>query len=192
MILQDFFRKNLKLTDDELVSRLLDAAKYEHLKKGRLLIEAGEVQTKLTFLLDGILRGFLVNEDGQETTDGFSCRYGEIVMGDSRLDAPSRISIEAIEDSILLVIPMETFTGALPQYPELWQLYTGHLTEALERHWEEKMLLRACSATVRYQWFLEAYPGLINQISNKYIASFLGITPVSLSRIRSQLREKEA
>ena len=47
------------------------------------------------------------------------------------------------------------------------------------------------TAMQRYQWFLEAYPGFIDKVSNKHIASFLGMTPVTLSRLRRVLREKE-
>ena len=43
----------------------------------------------------------------------------------------------------------------------------------------------------RYQWFLENYPGLIHTLNNKHIASFLGMTPVTLSRLRHQLRKTE-
>ena len=190
MIIQNFFRKSLKLSNEKLILAFVQAAKHEHLKKGCFLIKEGEVQAKMPFLLTGILRGFRMNEDGQETTDRFICHYGDIAMGSSQLNAPSKISIEALEDAELLVIPVELFMNALTEYPELWQVYVSYLIEALERHREEKMLLRAHSAAARYQCFLGTYPGLIDQISNKYIASFLGITPVSLSRIRRQLREE--
>lgn len=54
-----------------------------------------------------------------------------------------------------------------------------------------KQVLAQCTALQRYQWFLEEYPGIIDQVNNKYIASFLGMTPVSLSRLRRELRGRQ-
>ena len=69
-------------------------------------------------------------------------------------------------------------------------MYNRYLVSALEYHWETKMLLYRCTAMERYRWFLSRYPGLIDSISNKHIASFLGMTPVTLSRLRRQLRSQ--
>lgn len=60
----------------------------------------------------------------------------------------------------------------------------------MKSHWELKRVLNSCTAVQRYQWFLEEYPGLIDRVSNKYIASFLGMTPVTLSWLRRTLREE--
>ena len=56
-------------------------------------------------------------------------------------------------------------------------------------HWEIKTITTQHTAIERYQWFLKAYPGLIDHVSNKHIASFLGMTPVTLSRLRRAIRE---
>ena len=64
------------------------------------------------------------------------------------------------------------------------------LRGALQDIWELKTMLHKCSAQERYQWFLKNYPGLIDQVTNKYIASFLRMSPVTLSRLKTGL-EKE-
>jgi len=189
MQIWDFFKKGLNLSNDELIKKLANIARLENLKKGQLLIEEGEPQTKIPFLLRGILRGFLVDAEGREITDCFAYHPRDIVMGCNQLGEPSKISIEAIIDTELLSLPAAPCMELLEEYPELVKLHNSYLLEALGRHWEEKILMHRCSAANRYQWFLNTYPGLINHISNKYIASFLGITPVSLSRIRRSLRE---
>ena len=71
------------------------------------------------------------------------------------------------------------------------QLYNKLLLIGLDRHWQEKINLLSCSAMQRYLWFLENYPNLIDLVGNKYIASFLGMTPATLSRLRRRLREME-
>ena len=75
-------------------------------------------------------------------------------------------------------------------YEEAMALYNQMLIAALKAHWELKRVLNSYTAAERYQWFLDKYPGLIDKVSNKYIASFLGMTPVTLSRLRRMLREK--
>ena len=71
------------------------------------------------------------------------------------------------------------------------ELYNRMLGAALDVQWKLKRVLSSCTAVQRYQWFLEEYSGLIDRVSNKYIASFLGMTPVTLSRLRRALREDE-
>ena len=68
--------------------------------------------------------------------------------------------------------------------------YNHLLTDALKRHWEIKTMLYKCTAKERYEWFLENYPGLIDQVTNKYIASFLRMSPVTLSRLKTLHKSK--
>ena len=74
---------------------------------------------------------------------------------------------------------------------EVTKLYNELLIKALNEHWKLKQILNSYTAVQRYQWFLDEYPGLIGKVSNKYIASFLGMTPVTLSRLRRTLREDQ-
>ena len=184
----DFLRDCLGLTDEKLIRRMAVFAKIEEYEKGKLLIETGAVQTYLPFLIEGIFRGFLLDRDGQDITDCFAYHRGDAVMGCNELGEPSRISIEAVSRSKCLLLPVREVGRLLEECPESMQLYNRLLTEALERHWEEKMLMHRCTAMERYQWFLIHYPGLITSVSNKHIASFLGMTPVTLSRLRRQVR----
>ena len=67
-------------------------------------------------------------------------------------------------------------------------LYNQLLQASMEEHWHLKTVLHKRSAMERYQWFLETYPGLIDQVTHRYVASFLEMSPVTLSRLRSALR----
>ena len=69
---------------------------------------------------------------------------------------------------------------------ECFSFRCGTAVLSMNRH-----ILSSYSAMQRYQWFLEEYPGIIHRVSHKYIASFLGMTPVTLSRLRKTLREEE-
>lgn len=67
-------------------------------------------------------------------------------------------------------------------------IYNHLLQASMEEHWQLKTVLHKRTAMERYQWFLEAYPGLIDQVTHRYVVSFLEMSPVTLSRLRSALR----
>ena len=103
------------------------------------------------------------------------------------LNAPCAIvTIEALTDGELLCIPIETVKTLLKENIFLMQIYNKLLADVMEKHWEIKNILHKQTAKERYQWFLTAYPGLIDKVTHRYIASFLEMSPVTLSRLRSE------
>lgn len=141
----------------------------------------------------GILRGYFLNKDGKEITDCICFRRGTAAMATCRMEpgTPSPMAIEMLEEGRFFCVPMQVIARMQMHDMEMAILYNQLLTDALERNWKMKQVLAQCTALQRYQWFLEEYPGIIDRVNNKYIASFLGMTPVSLSRLRKEIREKE-
>lgn len=188
---RDVFEKTLHLTDSEVIEDLSDACIPLHLAAGDFLIREGEKPAVVPFLLKGIVRGFLFDVNGREITDCFAVQPGIPVMTSADLQAPSPLSMDALVDSDFLTIPIPEIQRLLERYSELQRLYNQLLIASFSMHWEIKLTLCRDTAMQKYQWFLQKYPGLVDQISNKYIASFLGMTPVTLSKLRRVLREKE-
>lgn len=185
-----FYTDVLGLTDEGLLKTLTEITEVRTLKRREVLVEAGTRQREVVFVLEGILRGYFLDMNGKEITDCFGIQCGTPAMSSFTLDSPSSISIEALTDCRVLCIPTDEAVRLIGQNMEAMGLYNRLLQQASQVHWEIKTMLCQHNAMERYQWFLRAYPGLINQISNKYIASFLGITPVTLSRLRRALREE--
>ena len=154
-------------------------------------MEEGEIQSLLFFMIEGVVRGYVIKADGQDITDCFVYKYGDVAVGINGLTGPSRINIETMSDCKLLVLPASLILSLMEESQEVLQLYNKLLLIGLDRHWQEKINLLSCSAMQRYLWFLENYPNLIDLVGNKYIASFLGMTPATLSRLRRRLREME-
>lgn len=173
------------LTDD-----LLNEIEIHALPKGSFLIRQGEHQVYVSFLIDGIIRGFFLDANGQEVTDCFAFRTGAPAMPGPDITGPSPISIEALTDSTILTIPLSIVSYHLETSMELLKYAYNLLMESTKMHWELKIAMYQYTARERYQWFLQTYPGLIQKVSNKYIASFLGMNPSTLSRQRTALREK--
>lgn len=187
--MREFIEENFGISDEMLLRTLLEQGKVETVKRGKQLVACGENQAVLPVLISGIFRGYVLDEEGREVTDCFSATPGDFVISCGGLMEPSRVSFEAMSDCEVLMLPIEPLLATLAQSRELMNLYNRVLLEALQRHWELKILLLQCSAMGRYQWFLKKYPGLIDEVSNKHIASFLGMTPVTLSRLRQKLKE---
>lgn len=186
----EFFKTLLHLEDCGLIQALSDASVPLHLRRGELLVREGSLPDTVPMLVRGIVRGFYFDEDGQEITDCFAVQAGSPVMATARLRIPSPLYLDVLTDSDFLAVPIPEVQRLLDEYPELLRLYNRLLIQSFSTHWEIKAILRRGTAMQRYQWFLSAYPGLIDRISNKYVASFLGMTPVTLSRLRRILREQ--
>ena len=187
-----FFEKGLLLSEDNIVSRLVDESQIRQVKKGKILVEAGEIQSTLFFVLAGVVRGYVIKMDGRDITDCFAYRYGEVAVGINGLEGTSQTNIETMSDCELLAVPVSTILSVMRESQEILQVYNKLLLNGLNRHWTEKINLLSCSAMQRYLWFLENYPGLINVVGNKHVASFLGMTPVTLSRLRGRLKGQKA
>lgn len=190
MKIQDFYVDTLGIADAQLARVLTKNSQIKFIKKGDILQHIGSKSTELYFLVNGLLRGFLLDAKGKEVTDCFIYAHGAPIVSSIDLGEPSLLCIEALEDSELIAISFSVVLPLVCSNLELVTLYNRLLSNSLKMHWENKTALVQYTAAERYQWFLENYPGLIERINHRYIASFLGITPVSLSRVRRLLRYK--
>lgn len=189
MQIDEFYRDVLHLTDEELIQKLEAATEVRHLKKRDLIVRAGELQTHVTFMVNGIARGFFKDVRGRDMTECFVYEPGACAMSCLNLGTPSPISIEALTDSEVILIPVSVVVELQEEYLDVLRLYNRLLWDALQAHWETKMVLYQYPALQRYQWFLRKHPGVAERVNNKYIATYLGMTDVTLSRLRKALRE---
>lgn len=159
------------------------------LRRGAHLIRAGEMPGQLAFVEAGLLRLYYLDAEGREFTKSF-CAEGEVVAAYSALllSQPSRLSIEALEDTRLLVADYQDYEALSAGHP-CWAAVNQRRAEALfiKKEQREAALLLD-DAETRYRQFLADHPGLEARVRQHHIASYLGITPVALSRIRARLR----
>ncbi len=186
--IKTFYKESLGVANDQLAEQMAIMSRGEAVKKGQRLISMGERVEGLPILVAGVLRGFVVDESGRDITDCFIHQKGDVIFGCCQFDEPSPIHIEAVTDCQIVIIPVAALLQMMED-PILLRLYNDQLCKALHRHWQMKMQMYQSDAMSRYQWFLRTYPGLEEQISGKHLASFLGMTPVTLSRLRRKLRE---
>ena len=191
MPIQEFLTHILNIDDGEILETLLKMARPRHFHKKELFLAEGETPTEIIFIQRGIFRGFFYNVSGKDVTDCFCYRHGEMPVPNLPLDAPANINMEALAESDTIALPVEDVLQFLRANDFALRIYNSLLLDSLRRHIEVKKMLYQVEAAKRYAWFLEHYPDLDPLVNDKYIASFLGVTPVTLSRARSALERKK-
>lgn len=126
-------------------------------------------------------------KDGVEVTEYFAFPKDLIIRAESLFtQSPSRKAIEALEDSTLVAIPADLLFQLFDEHHDLERLFRKLVQQSYVETLRRLENLQFLTAEERYTKLLEEKPRLIQSIPLKHIASFLGITQVSLSRIRGQ------
>ncbi len=166
--------------------------KLEHLFKRlevpakTILLQEGEISRTMFFVEKGCLRTW-VNNDGKEITTQFFFEGDKVSSIESfRANLPSLYSIESLEPCILLTITQTDFLDALENSHEIKEEIQEHLFKRLLQSQKTFYSYLKNSPQQRYRELIEEYPHIIKRVPQHYIASYLGITSVSLSRIRNR------
>jgi CRP-like cAMP-binding protein len=174
----------LKMED---LMELINICKFQNIPKNEHFIRAGDTTKKVGFIISGLIR-FYHLKDGDEYNIIFKKEFEMASSFESIiLNQPSTYSFEALEDTQMMVY----------DYNEMEELFSkNHQLERFGRHFIQQELAQAIkiyeghlffSPEERYLKFIEKYPDLMNRVPLKHLSSFLGITPVSLSRIRKRV-----
>ncbi len=185
-----YLNEKAGLADDEL-RRLLYIPKSKQFKKGQSLIDKGQVCKEIFFVEKGLLRQFTIDEQGKEHIIHFAPESWIVSdRSSSYFSQTSEYFIDAIEDSEVVVMDEEFINSA----SEISKTYRENNHRALHNHVRSLQkrinLLLSATAEKRYLEFLKVYPNLSLRVPQWMIASYLGITPESLSRVRKDLTKK--
>jgi CRP-like cAMP-binding protein len=158
------------------------------LGKRQHLLQAGEPCTHLAFVTQGCLRSYSLNAQGQEHTLQFAPEDWWISDMYSLLtQQPSTMNIDALEDTQVLLLAQADMETVYEQFP-VFERYFRLLMQSRYISLQERVnAALSQSASEKYQHFLRKYPGIAQRVPQHFIASYLGITPESLSRVRRQL-----
>jgi len=189
--LLEFFRARMPLSaaDEELVRSVV---RGRHVVKGETLQRAGDVATHGYFVGKGLLRSFWIDEKGREHVLTFAPEGWWLTdLSSMRDGTPATYFIEALEDSDLVLLDhlaQTRFMSEIPGFAAAFATGLQRLNAA-----REKRLLDSLSATAeqRYLNFLEKYPSIARRVPQHMLASYLGLTPETLSRLRGQLARRK-
>lgn len=167
---------------------LLPLLKVRHLDKGELVVREGQYYEHEIFILEGILRGYYDAYDGQEANVVFMMAPDTAAHWASRtIDGKSIISYQAMKPAIVAEVHNKPFEELIRRYSDIREFAFGVVFRGLQYKTMRERQLLTTTAEARYLAFLELYPGLEKEIPHYHIASYIGVTPVQLSRIRTGL-----
>lgn len=151
-----------------------------------ILLNEGEIAKHVHFIKKGCLREWF-NKDGKDITFQFFFEGQPVASIDSFVNCkPSLFTIESIEPSVLLSIGKDDFEGLLETYPAFNDQFHRFIFQRFRNYGQLFLSRIKDTPQERYKDLLNNHPEIIQRVPQYYIASFLGITPISLSRIRNR------
>ena len=183
------FRSKLE-TNHRLTETCWQAIKslliFKQLHQGEFFSQEGQYNREFAFLCQGTARIYYIIHNGTEYTKYF-LQKNDFFTASIEPGMPSQVSIQALTDVLYLYIPYPKFEELIDKYGKLAVVVNRLLLAYFNKKQQREIRLLANTALQNYQLFLEEYPDLENKISHYHIASYLGITPTQLSRIRKKL-----
>lgn len=187
---QEYISARAQLSSEEL-ERILACGVTKKLRKHQYLLQEGDVWRYNAFVCSGCVRVYSVDNSGVEHIIRFAIE--DWWAGDREsytTGQPSKFNIDALEDSELILWTKSDFEKLLNEIPGLKRFSDDLIAKSHNSSINRIHSTLTSNAEVRYQDFIKKYPGIASRVPLHMIASYLGITPVTLSRIRSQAAKK--
>ncbi|MFG0214329.1 Crp/Fnr family transcriptional regulator [Brevibacillus porteri] len=160
----------------------------EEYKKGTILLRQGDVPTKCYFVLKGCVRQYSIDDTGKEVTSQFYTEEQTIVnLGQRKLDQSSAYFLACLEDCTLVVGNLDTVSDMFNKYAQLETMSRKMLEENLGEIQDEYASFIASTPEERYKTVLQKRPHLLDRVPQHQLASYLGMTPESFSRIKKRV-----
>jgi CRP-like cAMP-binding protein len=184
--LEQYLRSYMSVPDKDM-STLVSYFHPTTLEKGDFFLKAGKVCDKLSFQRSGLIRVYGLHGDN-EVTQWISFK-GNIItdLGGIVCNQPSRFDVRALTHSELYTINKKDYnklSEVMPSWPALERALFARCFGFMETR---MFALLSMTAEEQYKYFLDQNPELFNQVPLKYLASMMGMTPESLSRIRNKI-----
>lgn len=164
---------------------ILDEIVVEEYKKGAVLLHQGDVPVKCYFVLKGCVRQHSVDEGGHEATSGFYTEEQAISMFSHH--KPSEYTFTCLEDSVLVVGDLDTEEEMYRKHRQLELMTRKMIEESFGQMQEEFAVFIASTPEERFKSLVRNRSHLIDRVPQHQLASYLGMTPESLSRIKKRL-----
>lgn len=187
-LLFDFLAKYIILTDEEK-NVLLSLDLFRSVKKGDILLHAGQMSNKGYFVLKGCIRTYYII-DGEEKTTAFYTELEALNPPWVVSKTPSEYYVSCLEDSLLIVSDSDMVEETNRKFPRFDTLCRILSEELLAKQQIDFDAFKTSSPEQRYQNLLTKRPDLLQRVPQHQLASYLGIKPQSLSRLRARIIQK--
>lgn len=187
-ILFDFLSKYIPLTSEEK-NVLLSLDLFRSVKKGTILLSEGQKSNNSYFVLKGCIRTYYMI-DSEEKTTGFYTEMETLTPACVISKTPSEYYISCLEDTLLTVSNSDMEVEINAKFPKFENLCRMFSEEMLAKYQVDFDVFKTSSPEQRYLNLVQTRPDLIQRVPQHQLASFLGIKPQSLSRLRARIFEK--
>jgi len=186
-VFEQYLQRKMLFTPAE-IEQIKAVSVVRPLRKRQYLLQAGDVWQSNAFVASGCLRTYSVDAKGLEHIIGFAVENWWATDQESLLSGqPSRYNIEAIEDSTVVVLKNDDFEQLRREVPAFDKVVNTLVNRSFIASQSRVHSAISFSAEEKYREFLQKYPGLAQRIPQHMVASYLGLTAETLSRIRRQL-----
>lgn len=177
--------------EPEAVENIIANQKKLHVEKGQFLLREGEVCRQFFYVEKGLLRYYSIDKKGKEHIIQFAPEGWFVGDRESQFfNRPSQFFIQALEDSDVAMID-EDLICTISKADETFGLFSNQLLHNHIRQLQHRInMLLSATAEERYLDFIKIYPDILLRVPQTLVASYLGITPESLSRVRKDLAAK--
>lgn len=172
--------------------KIFKSGKTKKLKAGEIYIDQHALWQKMAFIRKGLIRAYLLKEKGDEVTLLLRWENQFVTSHDGVFQQkPSRFIYQALEDTILFEIDYLKAQEIADRNPLLSNNRSVHLTRMMMQAIDRVESFVLLSPKERYLKLVQEKPDIVNRVPDKYLATYLGITPVSLSRIRKRIASEQ-
>lgn len=189
-LLFDFISKYISLTEDEK-NALLSLDLFHSVKKGTALLIEGQKSQESYFVLKGCIRVYYII-DGEEKTTAFYTEMEALTPPCVINKSPSEYYVSCVENSILLVSNTDMEVEVNTKFPKFELMCRKLSEELLAKQQIDFDEFKTSSPEQRYLNLLQKRPDLVQRVPQHQLASYLGIKPQSLSRLRARILEKKS
>lgn len=189
--LQDMAGQYKQDISPEILGGIVNISLFHVVKKGELLGKIGDDTGRAGLVLKGMIRCYYIDGNGNDITRGFSIP-GTFCMDEGMFGYHERLTEwEALEETALMLFDVREIKKMIAGCGQLQNMYIMFLENALRYKIYRENTFLVENAAERYIHFRRLYPEICANVKQQYIATYLGIAPESLSRIRKQLKETE-
>ncbi len=162
-------------------------------RRRQYALQEGDMATQFYFIIRGCLRMYKIDDQGNTHIIQFAAENGWLMdIGSFHGEKPSQLNIDAIEDTMVLQISHNDLISLYIAAPKFDRIFRVLIENSFVKLQERLLQTISSTAEDRYQSFVNSYPYLINRLPQTQIASFLGITPEFLSRLRNKLSKSKS
>jgi len=178
--------------NEEEQQDIVEGILIEEFKKGTVLLRQGDVPTKCFFVLKGCVRQYSIDESGKEVTSNFYTEeQAASIFNRHQEKKPSAYTLTCLEDSTLVVGELNAEQDMLHKHSQLETMIRKMVEENLGEVQDELTSFIASNPEERYKSLLQKRPHLLTRVPQHQLASYLGMTPESLSRIKKRVHSSD-